>query len=196
METLSELLDRCRSGDAEAVTALVERFRCWTLNLARALVRDDALAEDVVQEAFVAALQGLGSLRHAEAFPGWLRQILRRQASRMDRRWRDAASMEIEAAPDAGPCSSERIERDEVRQVVRNALDRLPPAERDAAVRFYLEQQGCAEIAHALSIPPGTVRRRLFDARARLRGMLLGHVSDEKPAPETKNSSTQRDLPF
>jgi DNA-directed RNA polymerase specialized sigma24 family protein len=52
VETLSELLDRCRSGDAEAVTALVERFRCWALNLARALVRDDALAEDVVQRRF------------------------------------------------------------------------------------------------------------------------------------------------
>ena len=104
--------------------------------------------------------------------------------------------MDIEDPTDAGLLPRERVERDELRRVVREALDRLPRAERDAAVRFYLEQQGCAEIARALSIPQGTVRRRLFDARARLRNMLLGYVGDETSDQRDIRSSRERDLPF
>ncbi len=194
VETLSEILERCRTGDAKAVAVLVDRFHRWALDLARALVHDNTLAEDVVQETFIAALQGLAGLRDADAFPGWLRQILRRQANRIGRKHRDTVSWDTESIPAASPCSGEGVERDEIRKIVRDALERLPTAEREAAVRFYIEQQRCVEIAQALSIPLGTVRRRLFDARARLRSMLLGYIHSRPDDREMK--PTKRDLPF
>ncbi|MBI5093899.1 MAG: sigma-70 family RNA polymerase sigma factor [Candidatus Hydrogenedentes bacterium] len=194
VETLSELLQRCRTGDADAVAALVGRFRHWALDLARALVHDDGLAEDVVQETFLAALRGLDGLRDADAFPGWLRQILRRQAGRMTRKYGDAVPWDAEQIGAEDACPNERVERDELHKIVRDALDRLPPTERDTAVRFYIEQQRCSEIAQTLSVPPGTVRRRLFDARARLRDMLLGFLDDGHEVRNTKSSPT--DLPF
>jgi len=178
VETLSEILERCRTGDAAAAATLVGRFQRWALDLACALVHDRALAEDVVQETFLVALRGLDGLREAEAFPGWLRQILRRQAARMSRKHGDTVSRDPEQGVGAGRCPGQSVERDELRAIVRNALERLPAAEREAAVRFYIDQQRCVEIAQALSIPPSTVRRRLFDARTRLRDLLREYVDD------------------
>ena len=192
-ETLSEILERCRRGDEDAVSILVGRFRSWALDLAYALVNDRSLAEDVVQEAFIAALQGLDGLRNADAFPGWLHQILRRQAFRIGRKHRSTIPQDMESTPAATPSLENQIERNELRRIVRDALDRLPTAERDAAVRFYIERQRCLDIAQALSIPPGTVRRRLFDARTRLRDMLLGYI--DAPPEERDKESNSRELP-
>ncbi len=194
VETLQELVERCRAGDAEAATILVGRFRCWLFDLSCALVHDRVLAEDVVQETLVAALQSLGGLRNPEALPGWLRQILRRQAGRMVRKNGDTASWNAEDVPEQASSARGRIAHNELRGIVREALGKLPPAEREAAVRFYMEQQRCMEIAKALSVPNGTVRRRLFDARTRLRGLLSDYV-DDRP-DEHRAGRTSDGLPF
>lgn len=191
LDTLTEILEGCRTGDAKAVAKLVDRFNRWALDLARALVHDSVLAEDVVQEAFIAALQGIHGLRNTDAFPGWFRQILRRQASRMIRKYGETVSYDNDQIKETMDCAHEWIERDELRKIVRDSVEKLPEAERDAAVRFYIEQQRCVEIAQALSIPPGTVRRRLFDARTRLRNMLVEYVDDRSgecyEKPDKKN---------
>ena len=193
-ETLREILERCRNGDEKAAATLIERFHRWALDLARALTRESALAEDVVQESFIIALQGLENLRSADAFPGWLQQILRRQAYRINGKHRDTVSSDIENIPAASARPDERFEREELRTMVREALDKLPAVERDTAVRFYIEQQRCIEIAQALCIPPGTVRRRLFDARQRLHSMLLEYMDDGMS--ERHLNSTTEDLPL
>lgn len=185
-ETLSEILERCRAGDADAVSNLVHRFRAWALNFANALVHDPALAEDVVQESLIAALHGLGGLREGDAFPGWFRQILRRRAIRATAKRDNAVPFDATQmkSPALGP--GELLDREELRDIVQKALARLPGGQRDVVVRFYIDQQRCTEIAQALALPPGTVRRRLFDARARLRDMLLGYIEDGSNVPETK----------
>jgi RNA polymerase sigma-70 factor (ECF subfamily) len=70
------------------------------------------------------------------------------------------------------PELQEMMESAETREEILSALDRLPPKERAAIVmRYYLEWDD-AEVSHRLSVPPGTVRRRLHDARQRLRRLL------------------------
>jgi RNA polymerase sigma-70 factor (ECF subfamily) len=66
----------------------------------------------------------------------------------------------------------------ETRLLVREALAALPPAGRETAELFYLDEYNCAEVAELLHVPKGTVKRRLHDARSRLRDLLLGQIDD------------------
>jgi RNA polymerase sigma-70 factor (ECF subfamily) len=68
-EELAELVKRCEAGDDNALASLIRRFQPVSLELARALLDDRDLAEDVVQETFITALQRLPELRQADAFP-------------------------------------------------------------------------------------------------------------------------------
>src|SRR5688572_11401928 len=174
-ETLSELLERCRSGDPDAVECLVVRFQGWARDLADALLDGDAhAAEDVVQEAFVRALARLGELNEPAAFPGWFRQVIRTEASRLTRRRRARSSGRSVSADvvDVGASPPEAAATREQRELVRTTLSDLPRAGREAVELYYFEQRRCAEVAEILGVPTGTVKRRLHDARARLRELL------------------------
>ena len=74
---LEQLVRRAAQGDVKAFVALTQRFQHFAFGSALALVGDFHQAEDVVQEAFVAAWAALPSLAEPAAFPGWLRSIMR-----------------------------------------------------------------------------------------------------------------------
>lgn len=169
-EPLETLIERCRRREEDAVAELVLRFRAWAEDLAAALVSDSGLAEDVVQEAFATAVLRLGELRDPAAFPGWLRQIVRTHANRVTRKRQEIPLRED--APETPSCPDP--EREDLRNHVRCLVRELPPAMRDATQLFYLEERSCGEISAMLDIPRGTVKRRLHDARERLRGLLEG----------------------
>jgi RNA polymerase sigma-70 factor (ECF subfamily) len=179
-ELLAELLERCRSGDPDAITILVHRFQPWALDLATALLNDPHLAEDAVQAGFIRALSRLADLREPAAFPGWLRQIIRTECHRIARRRTESSLGErIDAVEEQTP--ADQAETHERCRLVRQALAQLPPASRQAAELFYLDELDTAEVAERLAVPPGTVKRRLHDARLRLRQMLLGYVEPTPP---------------
>lgn len=178
---LRDLLRRCEDGDTEAVSELVSRFRHWALDFASAITDDRDLAEDAVQEAFITALQHLTDLRQPDAFPGWFRQIIRTEAGHIVRKRRELPASQ-DHLPDISTCSSqEHLQARELRAVLRHALRSLPEAGRDTAELFYIEDMSCADISILLGVPEGTVKRRLHDARSRLRNMLLGYIRDEEP---------------
>jgi RNA polymerase sigma-70 factor (ECF subfamily) len=80
------LVRQASGGDVQAFVELTRRFQHFAFGSALALVRDFQEAEDLVQEAFVAAWSALPGLADPAAFPGWLRGIVRHQAFRMLRR--------------------------------------------------------------------------------------------------------------
>jgi RNA polymerase sigma factor (sigma-70 family) len=179
-EQLSDLLSRCRNGDYEACTTVVGRFRTWAHNLAWGILKDEHLAEDAVQASFLKAFDRLGDLRDPQAFPGWLRQIIRSEAIRMVRMRREK-TLEDAAGRESGDLTPfDRIELNELRDLVRKALGSLPPAGRKTAELFYLAEQDCGQIARALRVPQGTVRRRLFDVRRKLRGVLQDYMNAQE----------------
>jgi RNA polymerase sigma factor (sigma-70 family) len=184
-ESLEELLARCGRGEADAVAELVNRFAASAQDLARAILGDVHHAEDAVQAAFSTALERLPQLREAASFPAWLRQIVRSQANRIHRRRRDRPQELTAEAQSPGPSPQQCAESAERERAVRAALAALPPAGRRTAELYYLRQFTQADVARLLKVPEGTVKRRLHDARRRLRNMLLGHVSDESPRPPT-----------
>lgn len=149
-EELAELLKRCLSDDDEALTSLVSRFQPMALDLARALLEDRDLSEDVVQEAFITAMQRLPDLRRADAFAPWLRQIVRTHVNRVHRKKREL-SLSEDAEPVFGDLSvGQQHERDELHCRARQALRNLPESARRTSELYYLNEFSCPEIANLL----------------------------------------------
>lgn len=194
-EPLGTLLERCRHGEQDAVKILIERFHDSARSLAQAILNDEHLAEDAVQEGFMAALYKLGNLRDTKAFPGWFRQVVRTEAHRILRRRREFTSDAFQEVPagDNGPDAC--AQNEELRSIVREVLRQLPPASHQTAELFYLEERSYVEIAELLKVPQGTVKRRLHDARQRLRNMLMGYICDERP-PEKPEAPPDWNLPL
>jgi RNA polymerase sigma factor (sigma-70 family) len=172
-ELLSELLARCRRGDADAAAILVARFQPRAVEFAAALLGDEHLAEDAVQSGFVKALGRLNDLREADAFPGWFRQIVRTESLQLLRRRSTTTALPAHESVIADP--RDAVAREELREIVRTALAALPPYGRETAELFYLDELDCPEVARRLDVPTGTVKRRLHDARKKLRALLLGY---------------------
>lgn len=181
-EQLSDLLMRCQGGDYDAFTTVVGRFKTWAHNLARGILQDEHLAEDAVQAAFLKAFDRLAELRDPQAFPGWLRQILRSEAIHMARLRREKTLDDAAGQASGDPTPFARIELNELKDRVREALGTLSPAGRRTAELFYLGERDCGEIARMLRVPQGTVRRRLFDVRRKLRGVLADYAGDRAMA--------------
>ena len=175
MESLPALLEAAAAGGSAAVAELVRRFGPPAHRLARALLGSASLAEDAVQDAFVVARARLRELRDPEAFPAWFRQVVRTAANRIERRRREAPLPEGQEPTGAGAGPREEAERREVAKRVRDAIARLAPAGRESVELFYLQERSVAEVSRVLDVPQSTVRRRLFDARARLATLLIGN---------------------
>ena len=177
---LKGLIERCRGGDLEAFAEVTRRFQQMAFGYALALLRDLHQAEDVVQEAFVAAWFGLSSLEDPAAFPGWFRGIVRHQALRLLRQRHlnagplsDALAV---ATEDSGPDG--RLEREQRVAAVLDAIGRLPAGLREAVTLFYVHQCTQQDIATFMDLPVTTVNNRLHAARALLKRRILAMVED------------------
>ena len=138
------------------------------------LCKDKAMAEDVMQEAFLRAWKSLDSLREAKAAKGWLFTIFRREHARQFERkqfqYKDVESMDTIADQQMG--YDDRPEA----FALRNALKRLPDEYREPLEMQILGGFSCDEIAGILDISSSAVMTRLFRARKKMR-QLLGHDS-------------------
>jgi DNA-directed RNA polymerase specialized sigma24 family protein len=125
---VEQLIRRAQQGDLDAFAEVTRRFQHMAFGYALALLRDLQQAEDVVQEAFVAAWFGLLSLADPAAFPGWFRGIVRHQAHRVLRQ-RQLAALPLTAAetvPADGAGPDGRIEERERVAAVLGAIAQLP----------------------------------------------------------------------
>jgi RNA polymerase sigma factor (sigma-70 family) len=147
---------------------------------ALSIVRDLQQAEDVVQEAFVAAWFGLLTLADPAAFPGWFRGIVRHQAYRLVRQREiealPLAAAEALAAEESRP--GDRLEQGQQIVAVLGAIARLPAPLREIVTLFYVHDCTQQDIATFLGLPLTTVNNRLHAARTRLKRRTLTMVKD------------------
>ena len=159
------IIDRCRGGDREAFAQVVSRYGLQVLRTARLIVRDQQLAEDVVQETFVRAWRRLDTLEGDDPGPWLLRIATNESISAWRRRNRFQALAErfgrLREAP-AGPSSEERMDLD-------RALLRLSPELRAVLVLHYYQDLSVEETARTLRQPVDTIKSRLKVALRRLR---------------------------
>lgn len=156
-----------RLGRAADFAALVDLAGPRLLAHARRLTDDAETARDMVQEGWEAIARGLPGLRDDRAFLPWAMAIVTRAAAR-DLRGR------IRARETATELAREAAEPGADPPDLRAAIAELSPGQRAALALFYIEGLSVAEVAVALSIPPGTVKTRLMHARHKLRALLTG----------------------
>ena len=170
----AELATLACAGEAEALAALLERYRPSLYAAAIRLLRnrDDAL--DAVQETCVVALVRLGLLRDPEAAGGWLHTVLRNAClMRLRRHHRDRPLGQV-LVPASAPGPEEVLDEHALRDWVWAALGTLTPDDRlTVMLRHFSRCHSYQAIAAVTGAPVGTVRSRLNRARSRLGTALL-----------------------
>jgi RNA polymerase sigma factor (sigma-70 family) len=170
----AELVDRARRGDEEAYTQLVQRHAGLAFRTAYLITGSAADAEDVTQEAFVAAYRALPRFRAGAPLRPWLLRIVANGARNRRRSTGRRADLGLRLADslraaDAAPSPEREVEAAEERAALLRAVAALDPADRDVvACRFFLDLS-VAESAVVLDCAEGTVKSRLSRAIERLR---------------------------
>ena len=164
-----ELAAQAADGDIDAFGGLFERYAREVFRLALSLGHRRAEAEDLMQDTFLAALEGIGRFEGRSSFRTWLTAIAFRQSSR-HRRYHGLRAMESfdETSPGASAVARAGGRLDH-RIDVHAMLDSLSDEHRAVLVLRELQGLSYDEIATALGIPRGTVESRLFRARTMLR---------------------------
>jgi RNA polymerase sigma-70 factor (ECF subfamily) len=168
-----ELIERVQHGDTAAYDRLVRRHLASALAIARRLLGNADDADDLVQEAFMRALDRIASFDATRAFGPWFYRLLINAGlnARKARALR-AAEPDRGDLPSRGASPHELAERKEVRERFATALAGLPARQRLVVSMFEVECLSTAEIAEALGISRETVRWHLHQARQALRNAL------------------------
>jgi RNA polymerase sigma factor (sigma-70 family) len=183
-----ELVHAIAADDHAAFERLMRRYNGRLFRIARAILKDDAEAEDAVQDAYLDAYRHIGEFRGQSQVATWLTRIAINQALMRLRRHkrervvvpfpgdREGRRVEAEVVDRKAESPAAATLRAEIRNVVENRIDALPPSFRAVFIMRDVEEMTVLETAECLGIPPATVRTRLFRARALLREALARDV--------------------
>ena len=158
-------------SDEQALTELYRRFGRLAYGLAFRILRDDALAQDAVQEAFLGVWRAASRFTSERAKPStWLLTLVHRRAVDLVRREERRRTEPLQ--PETEPVGTEAPDEAELatqRQTIRQALRQLPAEQREAIELAYYGGYTQSELAERLGQPLGTIKSRMFTGLARLR---------------------------
>ena len=168
----------------------MRRHNTRLFRAARAILKDDAEAEDALQDAYLEAYRHIGEFRGDSQLSTWLTRIVITRALmrlRKEKRHRNVVSIDSRETPDGDRLEAdvqdesaeppvETVWRGELRKVIEARIDDLPLPFRTVFVLREIEDMTAAETAEALGIPEATVRSRHFRARAMLRASIARDV--------------------
>jgi RNA polymerase sigma-70 factor (ECF subfamily) len=183
-----ELARRIAGGDNPAFEVLMRRHNRALFRTARAILRDDAEAEDALQEAYFKAYRTIGGFRGEARLSTWLGRIVANEAlMRLRKRTRRSEIVPLHSSATAedlnqisdttmhqGPEIS--AQRAEMRKLIETQIDALPEAYRPVFMLRAVEEFSVEETADILQIPAATVRSRFFRARSLLREALAREI--------------------
>ncbi|HEX7417436.1 MAG TPA: RNA polymerase sigma factor [Steroidobacteraceae bacterium] len=187
----TEIARRIALGDRDAFELLMRRYNQTLYRTARSILKDDAEAEDAVQEAYMLAYGAIGAFRGDAKLSTWLIRIVVNEAIvRARKRSRRAEIIQLssgEREPEADVSEENMNEatpeqpehtalRAETRRLLEGKIDALPDAFRTVFVLRALEELTVEETAATLGIPAATVRTRFFRAKGLLREALAREI--------------------
>lgn len=185
-----QLVERAKSGDQSAFRAIMEQNNRRLYRVARTVMKDDAEAEDVVQETYLRAFSNLATFRGESSLTTWLTRIALNEALGRKRKQRPTVTLEsVEAAEEASaqiiqfpamntePDPERTAAQHEIRRLLERAMDGLPEPFRLVFVLRDVEEMSIEEAASQLGIRPETVKTRLHRARRLLRQSLDGELA-------------------
>jgi RNA polymerase sigma-70 factor (ECF subfamily) len=178
-------VESIRTGDRAAFEQLMRQYNRRLYRLARAALRDDAEAEDALQDAYLAAYRSLDRFRGESAVSTWLSRLvlnecfgrLRRGARRQKVIPMVSPTQEMESVAEPDTDAPDRLlARTQIRALLERKLDDLPEAFRLVFVLRSVEELSVEETAQTLGIPEATVRSRYFRAKGLLREALAQEI--------------------
>jgi RNA polymerase sigma-70 factor (ECF subfamily) len=186
----AELVARAGGGEAAAFETIMRRYNRLLFRSARGVVGDDAEAQDVVQEAYLRAFSSLGSFRGDCELGTWLARIAIHVA--LDAQRKRSRSVPIDERQDLGaepatehmmafnaPAAAHpevQVERGQVRALLQQAIDSLPPMYRSVFILRAVQEMSVGEAAACLQVSDDVVKTRYLRARAMLRDALGARV--------------------
>ncbi len=174
MTTLDETYDlaRLRAGDADAFACVVRQFGPSVFALAFRIVRNREDAEEVMQDVFIKAFQGLRHYRQESGLSTWLYRIAYNTAISKVRKkrfeWSSADESWWNRVPDDDDEPFARVAREAQYAELENALGRLDPDERGLVLFYYEKEMSVREIAEITSLSESNVKVRLHRIRKKL----------------------------
>ena len=184
---------RCQSGDADAFEVLVERHQKRMLNIAYRMLGDYEEACDIVQESFLSAYRSIRSFRRQAKFSTWLYGIVvnhsknrLKQIAGRSRHETQSVDGPVELkngsvfrqAADCGESAADGLEKREMEKAIQGCIASLESEYREVLVLRDIQGFSYEEIRGMLSLPEGTVKSRLFRARAALKDRLVKVLGD------------------
>lgn len=169
------LAARINAGDPDAEAELIERYRTGLAILVRRLVKDPALADDLVQEVFRIAVESLRSARlhDTDKLAAYLRGIARNLAhSEFRRQTRRAETTPDTEIADPSPPADEALLREERGRMVREAMKSLSPRDCEVLQAFYLQDTAKETLCRRMGLTPAQFDLIKFRALQRLRARL------------------------
>jgi RNA polymerase sigma-70 factor (ECF subfamily) len=176
----SDLVARAAAGDGAAFHALVERHRAMVYRLAYQFAGNHHDAEDIAQDVFIKVYRSLDRFRYDAQLTSWLYRIVmnacidhrRRQAPAGWAPFTEDAEFKMVNTPEEGPGPEEQAYGGQLGDVLAAEIARLPPGQRLVFTMRHHEGLKLSEIATALDLAEGTVKRQLHAAVHRLRAAL------------------------
>ena len=165
------LIYRAQTGDEEAFADLMRSYHAFVYAIVIGIVDNSHDAEEVVQDAFLNAYQGLRQLEDTTKFKSWLAEITRNCARQWLRKQRgeivslDEVSEEMLQTDDS---PDERLTRQEQRELIRRAMETLPQKDREIARAFYLEGASYDELIGVHRLSYNAIASRLSRAKRKL----------------------------
>ncbi|MBI3790306.1 MAG: sigma-70 family RNA polymerase sigma factor [Gemmatimonadetes bacterium] len=171
------LVARVRAGDSQAYDTLVRRYLKRAYAVAQRMLGNSADAEDVVQDAFLRALERIAQCGPGRAFGPWFFRILITQGLNHQRSQKVRRTEELpDSIHNNSPLADAEAEASEIRVAFRAALAHLPEMQRTIVQLSDIEGYGSGELAAMLDMPAGTVRWHLHQARKFLRQALAAYA--------------------
>lgn len=182
------LIDQCRKGKVKAQYKLYTLYAKSMYNIAIRMVKNSQVAEDIIQEAFIKAFNGLNNLKNDAAFGGWLKRIVLNLCIDHSRKEQFVFTNLDEVK--TNELITEEIEEETNAALVHKLIKQLPDGARQILVMRALEGYKHAEIGEELGISESTAKTQFFRARQLLIKMINKNTHEDKPGklPEEKQA--------
>ncbi|MBI1785163.1 RNA polymerase sigma factor [Candidatus Sumerlaeota bacterium] len=178
------LIDQCRNGDRDAMESLISEISPDLYRIIFSIVHDHDDTDEILQETLIRLFRYIGALKDIQRFPAWVMRIavnqvqtfrVRKNRNRLyeisDSREISNSAVVLNGVAPEDP--SEKLQREQMRQEITEAMDSLPERQKMATVLFELEGMPIKEIASVMQCSEGAVKFSIHEGRKKLKRRLI-----------------------